>query len=153
MQKRYCISKQGFTLIELLVVISIIGLLSSVVFASLNTTRIKARDAKRKADLHSLETAIQLYYEDKGTFPDTANTITGDWPSGYKVQLAPYIIPPLDPLLPNTLNNYYSSYRVTDSTSPCFGQYALLTYIEGNNTGANTCGYGGRHYFLLLGAY
>ena len=37
--------KKGFTLIELLVVISIIGLLSSVVLASLNTSREKARIA------------------------------------------------------------------------------------------------------------
>src|SRR3989338_3344657 len=54
-------SRRGFTLIELLVVISIIGLLSSVVLTSLNSTRQKARDSVRKSDLKQLQLAMNLY--------------------------------------------------------------------------------------------
>lgn len=50
--------KQGFTLIELLIVIAIIGLLSSVVLASLNSARVKARDAKRTSELKTLQLAL-----------------------------------------------------------------------------------------------
>ena len=59
-------NQKGFTLIELLVVISIIGLLSSIVLSSLNTARAKARDARRKSDIHSIVTSLYLYREIKG---------------------------------------------------------------------------------------
>ncbi len=61
---------QGFTLIELLVVVAIIALLSSIVVASLNVAREKARDARRMADMHELNNAIQMYIADKGYAPD-----------------------------------------------------------------------------------
>ena len=38
-------TNRGFTLIELLVVVSIIGLLSSIVLASVNNARLKSKDA------------------------------------------------------------------------------------------------------------
>ena len=62
-------NQKGFTLIELLVVIAIIGLLSSVVMASLNSARIKGRDAARKATLKQLGTALELYYDTYGRYP------------------------------------------------------------------------------------
>src|ERR1035437_5577723 len=61
--------KKGFTLIELLVVVAIIGLLSSVVLASLNSARAKGRDAKRVTDLKQVQNALALYYFDSGSYP------------------------------------------------------------------------------------
>jgi len=60
---------RGFTLIELLVVIAVIGLLSSVVFTSLNTARAKARDASRKVSLKQLQLALELYFDSNGSYP------------------------------------------------------------------------------------
>lgn len=67
----------GFTLIELLVVIAIIGLLSSVVLASLNGARNKSKDARRIADLRQIQTALELYYSDNNAYPNTS----GAWRS------------------------------------------------------------------------
>ena len=51
--------QKGFTLIELLVVISIIGLLASGVLASLNSARMKARDAKKNIRYEANSTCIR----------------------------------------------------------------------------------------------
>ena len=56
-------TKKGFTLIELLVVIAIIGILASIVLASLNTARIKSRDARRIADIKQIQIALELYFD------------------------------------------------------------------------------------------
>ncbi|HEY9480769.1 MAG TPA: type II secretion system protein [Candidatus Paceibacterota bacterium] len=65
----YSSARRGFTLIELLVVISIIALLSSIVMATINTARVRARDAKRQRDMHEIFTALQFYYDRYGCLP------------------------------------------------------------------------------------
>jgi prepilin-type N-terminal cleavage/methylation domain-containing protein len=55
--------KKGFTLIELLVVIAIIGILSSVVLASLNSARGKGSDAAIKMNLSNVRAQAELSYD------------------------------------------------------------------------------------------
>lgn len=59
---------KGFTLIELLVVIAIIGILSSVVLASLNTARTKGSDAAIKSNLNNTRAQAELFYDPTGTY-------------------------------------------------------------------------------------
>lgn len=60
--------KKGFTLIELLVVIAIIGILSSVVLASLNTARERGADAAKRSSLNNMRAQAELHYDDGGTY-------------------------------------------------------------------------------------
>lgn len=62
-------NKKGFTLIELLVVIAIIGLLSTLAVVSLNSARLKARDARRMSDLKQISTAIELHMSETEVYP------------------------------------------------------------------------------------
>ena len=72
----------GFTLIELLVVIAIIGILSSVVLASLNTARNKGADASVKANLSGARAEAQIFYDVaqsyEGVCALTGTNIIGD---------------------------------------------------------------------------
>jgi len=64
---------KGFTLIELLVVIAIIGILSSVVLASLNTARGKGANATVKANLSQIRAQAEIVYD--GVSPNSYATM------------------------------------------------------------------------------
>ncbi len=66
--KIYQKNNKGFTLIELLVVVAIIGLLSSIVLASLNSARTRAKDAAIKEAAYQLSTVMAFNYNDYGDY-------------------------------------------------------------------------------------
>lgn len=63
----------GFTLLEILVVMVIIGILSTIGLRSFSSSQVKARDSRRKSDLHNIRSALEVYYNDKGQYPAASN--------------------------------------------------------------------------------
>lgn len=66
-------SAKGFTLIELLVVVSIVSLVSSVAMYSTASARAKAEDAKKRSEVHQVETAISVKKTSTGKVPKNYN--------------------------------------------------------------------------------
>jgi len=98
-------TKKGFTLIELLVVIAIIGILSSVVLASLNTARQKSRDARRISDMKQIQLALELYFDTNRTYVVAAE---GAASTALTAALVPTFIAaiPSDPISTGTQYQY-----------------------------------------------
>jgi len=144
--------QEGFTLIELLVVIAIIGMLSSVVLASLNTARAKARDARRFSDLRQLQIATELYNNDTGHYPqeigESANGIIGEG-AGVDTLLAPYMSAiPNDPLGPGNGTYFYYYDGRHYCGDPTGRPYQAVIYagqmeVDSNENYYDVCGGGG----------
>ncbi|MEI7478298.1 MAG: type II secretion system protein [bacterium] len=70
---------KSFTLIEMLIVVVIIGILAAALIPRLQSVQARARDTKRKADLHQIGTALAIYKEDHG---GSFNDLGADWICG-----------------------------------------------------------------------
>jgi type II secretion system protein G len=132
-------SKQGFTLIELLVVVAIIGLLATLSIVALNNARARARDARRVADIKQIQTALELYYNDQGSYP-TANIISAGTVATNSIVYmgtVPTAPTPFDNTSGTACNATNNLYTYTGTA-----QTYSLTYCLGSATGGIAAGVG-----------
>lgn len=85
MKKNSIFSQRGFTPIELLFVILVIGLLVLVSIAFLNSSRLKARDAKRLVDIRRIQTGLTFYHLDTSSYPSYEEPIVLGTPQTVKL--------------------------------------------------------------------
>jgi len=133
---------KGFTVIELLVVIGLIAVLVGALIFLINPVAQlqRSRDARRKADLRQIQSALELYRSDQLTYPTPASVLN----CGSSLQgtvngnLITYITKiPCDP---KTGASYI--YVPASPTSPA-SSYTIMACLENANdpdkTSPNSC--------------
>jgi general secretion pathway protein G len=113
---------KGFTLIEVIVVISIMAVLSVIIYASFDKSKAKSRDQKRISDISSIQLALEQYFNKYGVYP----TVLSD------TKLVPAFISEI-PTPPNSGETYnYFPLTKTNGSSDCVS-YQLWTTFEMTN--------------------
>ena len=63
--------RRGFTLIEIMVVVVILGILATIIVPKIMGRPDDARRTKASVDIKSVETALNMYRLDSGSYPST----------------------------------------------------------------------------------
>ncbi len=114
-------------MVELLVVIAIIGILATLLLLQLGVARQRARDAARISHINQVRTAVELYFDDNGTYPIVATfaglaalgTAPNTFVPKYLTQL------PVDPL-----NTTVYMYKYAYSPAGTATKYQLSAELE-----------------------
>ena len=68
----HSIRQRGLTLIEMMIVVSILGILSAIVYPTFTDIQEEAKINATIADLTAMKTAFMLYQQDNGQWPRNA---------------------------------------------------------------------------------
>ena len=80
--------QKGFATLEVILMVMVIGILASIAVPRFNTVTAAANTAKIQADLSTIDTAIAIYYMEKGKYPTELKDLE-DYLRGAKDDLKP----------------------------------------------------------------
>lgn len=132
---------KGFTLVELIIVLGILGVIATMVLLGINPLEQlrKSSDADRKADIAQLQRALELYYQDNGSYPTSSadfkirvGTTTLAWGSAWQPYMSAL---PKDPS-PSRSYQYYVPATANGQT------YYIYASLERGNRDAQVCNNG-----------
>lgn len=131
----------GFTLIELLVSVTIITLLAMIGLSSFSSLQARGRDARRKADVEQVRTALELYRSQNGYYPGTGG---GTWTPmsglGAGVLEPDYIAKLSSDPLPSTHVKYKAyKYKATNLVTGRYYGYCIEANLETSTPTSNSC--------------
>jgi type II secretion system protein G len=70
--------RKGFTLIELIIVVAILGALAAIAIPRITTSTAKAKANACATNIDIMNTQIEMYYADTGSYPAALTTVTQD---------------------------------------------------------------------------
>jgi len=128
-------NRRGFTLVELMIVITVIAILAAIAVASFTRVQKQARDTKRKADVRALQTALQVYFTEKGAYPISASPTIITTPLNVLTTPTAYIS--TLPTAPGGTTGTNVSYMYISSDGT---KYGLCNQMEVNYTNGGVVG-------------
>ena len=140
--------KKGFTLVELLVVLTVIAVLVTISVFGLQGARESARDSRRKSDLETIRSGLEIYRADCDAYPSSitfGGSLRGTVanPSAACSTSNTYIAEiPQDPQDPSRAYRYARTSTITYELCAALEQGSGSVSCGGSSScGSKTCNY------------
>ncbi|MFK7779657.1 MAG: prepilin-type N-terminal cleavage/methylation domain-containing protein [Candidatus Gracilibacteria bacterium] len=133
------IHKKAFTLVELIVVITILSILGTIAFISLQGYSKDARDSTRTSDLSTMKISLELFHLDAGKYPETTDGLavtysgTEVWTQGTFGNITKNSVDKLDKIPTDPLTGKEFTYSITNNKQ----EFLLGGLMEGGDYALN----------------